>query len=151
MHNFDIHNMDIEFFELLYQDPQFCAMLGKVILSSGRFEGNLRRYLSLNQIKSYEQEGFGGLIGKLERNKLISEKGIQVLRHLKLQRNYLTHSLFDLFSGQIEETLLQRKNLFPSDTATFTEKAWELEQNLRSLNEILEKKLVEGNVKRKLF
>jgi hypothetical protein len=66
-----------------------------------------------------------------------------MLRGLKLQRNYLTHSLFDLFSERIDETLLPRTNLVPMDVTVFTEKAWQLEQNLSGLSSIVEERIAQ--------
>jgi hypothetical protein len=70
---------------------------------------------------------------------MLSENGIRILRVHKLQRNYLTHSLFDLYAARINETVLPRTNLVPGDVATFAEKAWELEENLSGLTQIVER------------
>jgi hypothetical protein len=56
---------------------------------------------------------------------------------LKDQRNYLTHTLFELFAGMVEETLLPRSKLIDSDVDMFAEKAWQLERNLTGLAEIV--------------
>lgn len=134
--------MNLEFFERLYADPEFCAQLGQVTLAAGRFESNLRAYLMLHGVKVSERGAtFGKLIKKLKDSDLLSENGVQVLRGLKDQRNHLTHSLFDLFSARVDETLLPRTDLVPMDVTLFTEKAWELEQNLSGLDRIVEKEI----------
>jgi hypothetical protein len=85
-----------------------------------------------------EQASLGPLIAALEKHGMLSENGIRILRLHKLQRNYLTHSLFDLFSARIDETVLPRSDLIPADVSTFAEKARELEENLSGLTQIVE-------------
>jgi len=134
--------VDLEFFEMLYADQEFCDALGRMTLAAGRFESNLRTFLSLNGVDVPEDKAtFGNLISRLRANDLLSENGVQVLRGLKEQRNYLTHSLFDLFSARVEETVLPRSDLVPEDVAVFTEKAWMLEQNLKGLSEVAETRI----------
>lgn len=134
--------MKLEFFERLSADHEFCEALGRMTLAAGRFESDLRVYLELRGVSVSEQAALGLLTGKLEKHELLSENGVQVLRTLKRQRNYLTHSLFDLFSARVDETLLPRTNLVPEDLSLFTEKAWELEQNLSGLSQIVEERIV---------
>ncbi len=62
---------------------------------------------------------------------------IPALEMLKDQRNYLAHNLHGLFSGMIEETILERTNLLDSDVDLFTERAWQLQRNLNALAEII--------------
>jgi hypothetical protein len=129
-----------EFFERLYADEEFCGVLGRMTLAAGRFESDLRAFLILSGVHVPEGEAatLGSLISKLKKHNLLSENGVQVLRDLKRQRNYLTHSLYDLFSARIEETVLPRTDLAPMDVALFTEKAWQLEQDLSGLSSIVE-------------
>lgn len=137
--------MNIEFFERLYVDEKFCEALGRMTLAAGRFESNLRAFLNLNGVYVPEGEAtLGSLMSKLKKHDLLSESGLQVLRHLKRQRNYLTHSLFDLFSARVDETLLPRAGLVPMDVTLFAEKAWELEQNLSDLSSIVEKRIAQS-------
>lgn len=134
--------MNPSFFEELYADSAFAAQLGKVTLASGRFESNLRAYLALHGVDVREREAsLGSLIARLEQHECISQTGVQVLRDLKEQRNYLTHSLFDLFAARVPESRLPRTDLLPSDTSMFADAAWQLEQNLNGLNEIVERKI----------
>lgn len=133
--------MNLEFFDMLYRDPGFCEMLGRVTLAAGRFESDLRTYLQLRGVEVSDQAGLGHLIAELERNRMLSENGVQVLRTLKMQRNYLTHSLFDLFSARVDETVLPRDDLVPEDVSMFAEKAWQLEQNLKGLTQIVEESI----------
>ncbi len=85
-----------------------------------------------------DEATLGPLVSLLQKHGMLSENGIQVLRLLKRQRNYLTHSLFDLLSHRIDETVLPREGLVPEDVSTYAEKAWELEQNLAGLTRLVE-------------
>jgi hypothetical protein len=134
----------LEFFERLYADEKFCEALGRMTLAAGRFESNLRAFLNLKGVHVPDAEAtLGSLTSKLRKHGLLSENSLQVLRMLKVQRNYLTHSLFDLFSARVEETVLPRAGLVPMDVTLFTEKAWELEQNLSGLSSIVEKQIAQ--------
>lgn len=136
--------MNLEFFERLYADPDFCESMGRMTLASGRFESTLRTYLSLRGVAAPpERAGFGVLVAELARHGFISGNGVVMLRDVKRQRNYLTHSLFDLFSERIPETVLPRRDLVPLDVTVFTEKADVLEENLIALSQIAERKIAE--------
>jgi len=124
--------VNLKFFERLYRDKEFCDALGRMTLAAGRFESNLRAFLNINGVIVHEKDAnLGSLISKLIKNNFLSDNGYQILRQLKLQRNYLTHSLFDLFSERIDETILPRSDLVPMDVITFTEKVIQLEQNFQ--------------------
>jgi hypothetical protein len=144
-------SVNLGFFERLYEDQEFCNVLGKMTLAAGRFESNLRAFLNLSGVGVPEGEAtLGSLISKLKKHDLLSENGVQVLRDLKRQRNYLTHSLFDLFSARVDETVLPRPDLVPMDVTLFTEKAWQLEQNLSGLSSIVEERIAQlGDVTRR--
>ncbi len=136
--------MNLEFFERLYGDQKFCNALGRMTLAAGRFESNLRAFLNLSGVSVSESEAtLGSLMSKLKKHDLLSENGVQVLRDLKRQRNYLTHSLFDLFSARVDETILPRTDLVPMDVTLFTEKAWQLEQNFSGLSSIVEERIAQ--------
>ena len=139
-------HVNLEFFEMLYADKEFCAALGRMTLAAGRFESNLRAFLGLNGVTvSPNEANLGLLISRLEKHGLLSENGVQVLRGPKVQRNYLTHNLFDLFSGRIDETVVPRTDLVPEDVTTFTDMAWELEQNFTGLSSIVEERIKQLN------
>jgi hypothetical protein len=106
--------VNVEFFDRLYADQEFCGAMGRMTLASGRFESDLRAFLIQSGVHVPEGAAtLGSLISKLKSHNLLSERGVQVLRSLKRQRNYLTHSLFDLFSARINETVLPRTALVP--------------------------------------
>jgi hypothetical protein len=132
----------MNFFERLYQDQEFCETLGKVTLAAGRFESDLRTYLRLRGAEMPDRSTFGQLINALKDRRFLSENGVRVLRHLAFQRNYLTHSLFDLLSFRIKETVLPREDLdVVADVSTYVDKAWELEQNLSGMARLVEEKI----------
>jgi hypothetical protein len=134
--------MNVEFFELLYADRGFCESMGRMALAAGRFESNLKALLRVNKVVVNQgQLSLGPLIGLLERHGFLSENGVTVLRDLKRQRNYLYHSLFDLFAARIPETVLPRTELVPIDVEVFAEKAQVLEENFRGLSAIVERRL----------
>ena len=134
--------MNLEFFDLLYADAEFCEAMGRATLAAGRFESTLKAFLRFKGVAVPERgASFGWLIGALEKHRYLSENGVRVLRDVKRQRNYLTHSLFDLFAGRIAETVLQRTDLVSPDVGVFAEKAWVLEDNMLGLSKIAETKL----------
>jgi hypothetical protein len=121
----------------LSTDRAFCQAMGRMTLAASRFESDLRAFLMLRGVHLAGQEAtLGTLISKLKKHDLLSENGVHVLRGLKAQRNYLTHSLYDLFSARIDEGLMLRDEL--DDTTLLAEKAWVLEQTLIGLAEIAE-------------
>ena len=64
---------------------------------------------------------------------------VPALEQLNTQRNYLAHNIYALFSGLVEETILTRKNLLDSDIDVFTERTWQLTENLNGLANIVAK------------
>ncbi len=134
--------LDTEFFQTLYRDPEFCSQLGQMTLAAGRFESNLRAYLGLRGVNVSERQAtLNSLTKQLVANGYISESGARTLRMLKTQRNYLTHSLFDLFANRAEQSLLPRTDLLPADVSLFIGAAWQLEQNFMGLNGIAEERI----------
>ena len=120
-----------EFFDLLYNDVNFCNGLGKIMLAAGMLETNLRTYLNLKGIKQKNKKStLGALISTLKKNNLLSRNGEMHFEDLKLKRNYLAHSLYDLFSHKIEQTVLPRENLVEMDVEMFAEKAQTLAGDL---------------------
>jgi hypothetical protein len=134
--------LNLDFFDLLYADSEFCGQLGRVTLAASRLESNVREYLRVRGIPLGKRDRtLGQLTAMLENHGMISENGVRILRGLKKQRNYLTHSLFDLFAERIDETLLPRAAILRGDVSTFAEKAWELEQNLIGLAALVEEQI----------
>ena len=91
-----------EFYEILYRNSNFCDGIGKVMLSAGRLETNIRSFLKAKKIK-----------GVCARSNL----GELVRKH-----NYFAHSLYDLFSAEIAETILPRSGLTEMDAEIFVDR-----------------------------
>jgi hypothetical protein len=67
------------------------------------------------------------------------------LEDLCWQRNYLTHNIYALFVGLIEETRLERSNLIDTDVETYIERAWQLRENLVGLAEVVASSIKDAN------
>lgn len=128
----------MDFYQLLYESPEFCTELGQVTLASGQLEAELIRLLMRKAVPDkVEGLALGQLIKIAARHNAIGQNEIQCLNDLCKQRNYLTHNIYALFIELIEETKLERSNLLDSDVHTYTERAWQLKENLRELAEIV--------------
>lgn len=132
----------LEFYQLLFESEEFTSELGKVTLAASNLEAKLIGLLVKNQVlKNYPKATLGKLIELVKRNQLLDENGILALKSLTQQRNYLTHNLYHLFSGSIDETIVERDNLLDSDVIMFTDWAWQLAENLRHLADIIGEKI----------
>ncbi|SRR6266436_868278 len=127
-----------EFFDLLCADTEFCAELGRAMLAAGRLESELRQFLAANNVRSAKKATLGQLTKLLERHGLLKQMQPH-LDQLSTQRNYLAHSVHALFDELIEETILPRSNLLDSDVDFFSERAWQLVDNLNVLADIVTK------------
>jgi hypothetical protein len=119
-----------EFFERLYLDSRFCEGIGKVMLAAGKLETSLRIYLkSRNVNKVRSNSTLGRMVVLLKENNLLSSNGEMHFDDLAKKRNYLAHSLFDLFSKEIEETILPREELVEMDVEIYSDRAHELAED----------------------
>lgn len=133
----------VEFYSLLYADDDFCKELGRIILAAGRLETVLIRYIKKHAPdENTVRATFGKLIAFAEKHQLLT-RIIPALKTLKAQRNYLTHNIHALLSGLIEETILESTELLDSDVHLYTERAWQLKENLNGLAEIIEERFKE--------
>ncbi|WP_309500174.1 hypothetical protein [Sulfurovum sp.] len=127
------------FFNLLLIDDIFCQELGRVLLLSGKLESILSQYLEKNKIKLFKNKAtLGNLINELDKNGLLSSNLKAILSMMKTQRNYLSHSIYDLLTYQIDETILEREVIIDSDVMTYTERVLNLKENLLGIIEIIE-------------
>jgi len=126
------------FFELLCANDRFCAELGRAVLAAGRLESALKPYLAVNAPTEHTTKATLGKLIQYCRNNSLLTKMVSALEVLRDQRNYLTHNIHALLSDLIEETILERADLLDSDVITYTERAWELKNNLNGLAEIVE-------------
>ncbi len=127
------------FYAILCANDEFCAELGRAVLAAGRLETALKQHIIVNaQHPDLTRATLGRLIAVARDRNLLSRM-LPALEMLRDQRNYLTHSVHALLSGFIEETILEGSNLIDSEVHTYTERAWQLAENLNSLAEILER------------
>jgi hypothetical protein len=134
-----------QFFELLYNDLEFCDGVGKVMLSASKLETNLRKYLRVKNIKCSPKSTLGNLVTKLIENNLLTQNGHVHFSDLALKRNYLAHSLYDLFVKEIEETILERDELTAPDTDIFIYRARQLAKDFLYFAEIVAKADIKAN------
>lgn len=127
----------LEFFALLYEDDNFCKELGRALLAAGRLESSLKRYISSHAPKENTTKAALGRLIEFAKQHQLLLKMLPVLEMLKDQRNYLTHNIHALFSGLVEETILERTGLLDSDVDLFTDRASQLKENLNALADIL--------------
>ncbi|MFC3154575.1 hypothetical protein [Gilvimarinus japonicus] len=129
----------LAFFELLNESQDFCAELGRVVLAAGRLESLILGLVQAPEGEApFHRSTLGQLIAYAEKHKDLKPL-VPHLKEVKNQRNYLTHSIYALLSDQIEETRLERHGLLDSDVSTYTERAWELKNNLNALADIVER------------
>lgn len=130
----------LEFYKLLYEYDDFCKELGKAVMAAGRLEAELITYINSKGLgEKTRNANLGKLVAILKKHNLL-EKMVPVLEHIKDQRNYLAHNIYALFSGLIDETILERDGLLDSDVASYTERAWQLQENLNGLADIIASK-----------
>lgn len=131
----------LEFYNLLNQSEEFTSELGKVTLASGRLEAEFILYLSKNKVKgNYKKATLGTLIRIANENKLLSDNESLIFEQILKQRNYITHNIYALFSDLINETIMEKENLLDSDVILYTERAWQLRENLNGLSDIIKTK-----------
>jgi hypothetical protein len=131
----------IEFYNLLNQSEEFTSELGKVALASGRLEVEFILYLTKNNVEgNYKKATLGTLIRIANENKLLSENENLIFKQISKQRNYITHNIYALFSDLIDETIMEKEKLLDSDVHLYTERAWQLRDNLNGLSDVIKTK-----------
>ncbi|MBN3584825.1 hypothetical protein JYB64_20705 [Algoriphagus aestuarii] len=131
----------MKFYELLMESEEFTSALGKVTLASGKLEAELIILLTKNGVKGdYNKATLGKLISIGIKNNLFDQNMIISLQQISKQRNYITHNIYALFTDLIDETILERNNLLDSDVYLYVERAWQLQENLDGVAEILKQK-----------
>lgn len=129
----------VEFFKQLSADNEFCIELGKAVLAAGRLEAELIKYMERKGIEeNTNRANLGKLIHYAKKHDLLA-KVVPALETLNVQRNYLAHNIYALFSGLVEETILPRTGLIDSDIDVFTDRAWQLKDNINGLADIVAK------------
>jgi hypothetical protein len=131
----------LEFYALLYADDNFCKELGRAVLAAGRLESELKRYISNNAPEEDTKRATLGRLIKFAREHQLLLKMLPALEMLRDQRNYLAHNIHALFSGLIEETILEATGLLDSDVDVFTDRARQLQENLNGLADIMAREM----------
>ncbi len=130
----------LQFYELLMESAEFTSELGKVTLNSGRMEAELILLLNRHNVKGkFQKSTLGTLIRVAHENKLLTDNEVLSFKLISKQRNYLTHNIYALLNYQIDETILERKDLLDSDLHSYIERAWVLNDNLKGLIEIIKR------------
>ena len=131
----------LAFYNLLYADDDFCKELGRAILAAGRLESTLKLYLLEHVDENALRDAALGRSMTLAKKKSLLKKIFPALEMLKMQRNYLAHNIHALFSGIVEETILERTNLLDSDVDLYIDRARQLAENLNGLSDAISKEL----------
>lgn len=128
----------LEFYNLLFESEEFTSELGKVALASGKLEAELMLYLKRKVVtKDLDKSTLGTLTKIAEQYELLDSNQLESLKMVTIQRNYITHNIYVLFTDIKEETILEKYNLLDSDVFTYEERAWQLKENLIALAENL--------------
>jgi hypothetical protein len=75
-----------------------------------------------------------------DENKLLYVNENLIFKQISKQRNYITHNIYALFSDLIDETIMEKEKLLDSDVHLYTERAWQLRDNLNGLSDVIKTK-----------
>lgn len=134
-----------EFFELISNDEEYCAELGRVVLAAGRLESVLTLHLQNNCPTEINTKATLGKLIKYAKDHALLTDIIPALEMIKDQRNYLTHNIYNLLMGMIKQTILEGEGLLDSDVHTYIERASTLRDNLNALAEIVDRRNTENH------
>ena len=97
-------------FEALYSDESFTSNLGKLVLSAGRFETILKKYIQTKSNDSkMDKVPMGRLLEKLKNSHYLGNTVDYHLSFILHQRNYFVHRLYDKLAGyRLEETEIEQ-------------------------------------------
>ena len=131
----------IAFYNLLFDSEKFTSELGKVALASGKLEAELILFLTKNGIEeNLSRANLGKLIIIAEKNCILEDNEIKILKIIKEERNYITHNIYALFIDLKDETILEKKELLDSDVLLYIDRAWQLKENLNDLAELIRRR-----------
>lgn len=131
----------VEFYNLLFESEEFNAELGKVTLAAGRLEAEMILFLNRHGLKKGTSRATLGKLIKIGKDNNLLDNNLTVaLEHICRQRNYLTQIIYALFIELIDETVLERSKLLDTDVLTYTDRAWQLRENLFGLADSISKK-----------
>ena len=91
--------MDKTFYDELYGNDSFAQALGRLVLSSAKFEASLKKYMDLEgKVNVSEKSPLGRLLILLFKNHEIDTTAKEHFRILLHQRNYFVHKLYKYLS-----------------------------------------------------
>lgn len=86
--------MEKSFFNTLYDNNDFTQALGRLVMSSARFETCLKRYININGKVAYQEKStLGKLLELLIKNHDLPGTTVEQFQFLLHQRNYFVHKL----------------------------------------------------------
>ena len=97
-------------FESLYSDESFTSNLGRLVLSAGRFETILKRYIQTKgNDPKMDKASMGRLLEKLRNSHYLGNTLDYHLSFILHERNYFVHRLYDkLANYMLEETEIEQ-------------------------------------------
>lgn len=126
------------FFQMLETDREFLVEAGRMMLYAGELESELRRLLRCHgHDMPVKRATLEKLLKELSKNQLISKNTEMVISEIKDQRNYFFHNIFNLMSGELEETLLASKGLVELDVLYYIDKARDTAENIKGICEVV--------------
>ena len=92
-------HMNETFYEALYSDENFVSALGRMVLSSAKFESSIKQFIdSEGKVEVSSKSSLGGLLQKLVRNHTIDRTATEHFSFLLHQRNFFAHKLYENLS-----------------------------------------------------
>ena len=97
-------------FESLYSDESFTSNLGRLVLSAGRFETILKRYIQTKgNDPKMDKASMGRLLEELRNSHYLGNTLDYHLSFILHERNYFVHRLYDkLADYMLEETEIEQ-------------------------------------------
>jgi hypothetical protein len=130
----------VDFYNILFQNNDFCSELGKVTLSAGRLESEIILFFLRSGV---DEKIIGKTLGQLikvgESKVLFDKNLVMSLEMICKQRNYLTHNIYALYIELIDKTILERENLIDTDVLYYIDVVFILNENLNNLADIIKK------------
>jgi hypothetical protein len=99
-------------------------------------------FLNKNKVKgNFKKATLGRLIKLANENELLTKNENSIFEMISKQRNYITHNIYALFTELIEETIMEKENLLDTDVHSYSERAWQLTENLNGLADVIKNKM----------
>ncbi|WP_353247711.1 hypothetical protein [Salinisphaera sp. T31B1] len=86
-------------YQKLSSQEELTRSLGKMVLAFGHLESVLLTYLESKDVPASSKTPLGGLVKKMQANRIVDETAAFHLRFLMDQRNYFVHRVSALMNG----------------------------------------------------